>query len=272
MESQKIYKIINDINSKVYVGQTGKPLIERFKRHCAEAKWKNTKRMPIVLAIKKYGKEHFSIFLLEELPIGTPQNIVDSKETEWGYRLNTFCPNGYNLKFGNGRRQWSEEVKRKIGDSNRGKKRTEETKRKLSESHIGNKLSADAKQKLSTYWKGTQLPPLARANALMAVQKTYVLVSPNGVKTTITNMAKFCRENGYDKSQMCNLVRGRKTNYRGWTLYESRKQEIHSEVDPAREKDAEIPQEHERPDEGQMDSIHDCGSSPRGQGTTPSMF
>ena len=218
METQKIYKIINDINSKVYVGQTGKSLTERFTRHCAEATWKNTKRMPIVMAIRKYGKEHFTISLLEEIPIGTPQNVVDAKETKWGYRLNTFCPNGYNLKFGNGRRQWSEEVKRKIGDSNRGKKRTNETKRRLSESHIGNKLSPAAKRKLSVYWKGTQLSPLARANALASVQKTYVLISPSGEKTIIINMAKFCRENGYDKGQMCQLVRGKKASYRGWTI------------------------------------------------------
>jgi group I intron endonuclease len=218
METQKIYKIINDINPKVYVGQTGKSLVERFERHCSEAIWKNTKRMPIVMAIRKYGREHFAIFLLEELPIGTPQNIVDSKETEWGYKLNTFCPNGYNLKFGNGRRQWSEEVKRKIGNSNRGKKRTDETRRRLSETHIGNRLSPATKQKLSVYWKGTQLSPLARANSIIASQKTYVLISPEGMKTTIINMAKFCRENGYNKGQMCQLVRGKKLSYRGWTI------------------------------------------------------
>jgi group I intron endonuclease len=216
METQKIYVIRNDINSKVYVGQTGKSLQERFTRHCAEAIWKNTKRMPIVMAIKKYGKEHFSIHLLEELPLGTEQAIVDSKETEWGYKLNAFCPNGYNLKFGNGRRQWSDEVKKKIGDSQRGKYVSDETRQKLSKSHMGNRLSTAARKKLSLRWKGVRPCKLAQQNSVAASSKTYVLMNPTGNKQTITNMSLFCRENGYNKGQMCLLVNGKKKSYRGW--------------------------------------------------------
>lgn len=218
MEPQKIYKITNDINSKIYVGQTGKSLENRFSRHCSESTWKNTKRMPIVMAIKKYGKEHFQIHLLEELPLGTPQNIVDAKETEWGYKLNTFCPNGYNLKFGNGRRMWSDEVKKRIGDSNRGKYVSEETRKKLSESHKGHKLTDAAKEKLAKYWKGKRPSKLAQENAMKASVKTYKLTSPTGEHITITNMANFCRENGHCKSRMCELVKGKIQSYKGWKL------------------------------------------------------
>lgn len=216
MEPQKIYKITNDINAKVYVGQTGKTLTDRFRRHCSESTWKNTKRMPIVFAIKKYGKEHFKIELLEELPIGTPQLIVDSKETEWGYKLNAFSPNGYNLKFGNGRRQWSDEVKKKIGESQRGKYVSDETRRKLSQSHIGNRLSTETKKKLSLLWKGVRPCKLAQQNSVVASSKTYVLIDPTGVHREIHNMAQFCREHGYNKGQMCLLASGKKDSYRGW--------------------------------------------------------
>lgn len=172
--------------------------------------------MPIIFAIKKYGKQHFKIELLEELPIGTPQSIVDSKETEWGYKLNAFSPSGYNLKFGNGRRQWSDEVKKKIGDSQRGKYVSAETRSKLSKSHMGNKLSDATKKKLSVRWKGIRPNKLAQQNSIAASSKTYALIDPSGTPKEIHNMAQFCRENGYNKGQMCLLVNGKKDSYRGW--------------------------------------------------------
>ena len=32
-----IYKIVNDINSKIYIGQTINPIEERFRRHINDA-------------------------------------------------------------------------------------------------------------------------------------------------------------------------------------------------------------------------------------------
>ncbi len=214
----RIYKIINDLNPKIYVGQTYKSLPDRFSRHCSESTWRNTKRMPIVLAIKKYGKEHFSIHLLEELPDGMDQKAVDLKEVEWGLKMNALSPFGYNLKLGNATGILSEETKRKIGNAHRGKKASEETKRRLSLSHMGYKVKEETKKKLSQLWKGIPLSPLAKMRCIEANSRTHTLISPSGVETQITNMAKFCRENGYDKSNMCELVRGRKSSYRGWKV------------------------------------------------------
>lgn len=61
-----IYKIINDINDKVYVGKTNLSIEKRFKQHCSDAfKDKNEKR-PLYAAMQKYGIEHFYIELIEE--------------------------------------------------------------------------------------------------------------------------------------------------------------------------------------------------------------
>lgn len=214
----RIYQITNDLNSKVYVGQTYKTIEERFARHCQEAKWKNIKKMPIVLAIRKYGDEHFSVYLLEELPMGMSQASVDSKEVEWGLKMNALSPTGYNLKLGSGRGILSEETKRKIAISNTGKKASPETIRRLSISHKGHRMSKEAKEKLSKRWKGIAPCQLARERSIEVSQKTYTLISPSGIETKITNMANFCRENGYDKSNMCELVKGRKPSYRGWKV------------------------------------------------------
>ena len=62
----KIYKIINDINDKVYVGKTKSTIEKRFKEHCADSTRRDEESRPLYRAMNKYGIEHFSIHLIEE--------------------------------------------------------------------------------------------------------------------------------------------------------------------------------------------------------------
>lgn len=54
-----VYLITNLVNGKKYVGQTHQTLAKHWSRHC----WLSTSksRMPIAMAIAKYGKENFTI-------------------------------------------------------------------------------------------------------------------------------------------------------------------------------------------------------------------
>lgn len=83
-----IYVIRNDVNNKMYVGQT-KDVKERFKNHC--------KKNDSIIgnAIQTIGKEHFWIEILEE-------NVDDPDEREiyWINTLRTKVPYGYNLSPG----------------------------------------------------------------------------------------------------------------------------------------------------------------------------
>lgn len=77
----KIYKITNKVNGKIYVGQTTKSLKERFQKHC----WGTTHKdkyhlnMAIKKAIKKYGKENFTIELIEEVETSK----LNEREVYW---------------------------------------------------------------------------------------------------------------------------------------------------------------------------------------------
>jgi group I intron endonuclease len=64
----KIYKITNKLNGKIYVGQTIKSLEDRFQKHCCgtSAKDKYHFNMAIKKAIRKYGKDNFTIELIEK--------------------------------------------------------------------------------------------------------------------------------------------------------------------------------------------------------------
>ena len=63
----------------------------RFSEHCCH---------PCTLiydAVKKYGKENFSIELIED---NIPKELIDEKERYYIIKYNTLKPNGYNLSTG----------------------------------------------------------------------------------------------------------------------------------------------------------------------------
>lgn len=60
-----IYKIINIQNNKVYIGQTIRPIEQRFNRHLSDA-LNNVLDIHLARAIRKYGKDSF---IIEEIGI-----------------------------------------------------------------------------------------------------------------------------------------------------------------------------------------------------------
>ena len=87
-----IYKIINDIDDKVYIGKTTRTLKVRFQEHCYEKRG-NSK---LHNAIQKYGAEHFSIICLEECD----NSLLNEREHYWIDFYQAFGENGYNLTEG----------------------------------------------------------------------------------------------------------------------------------------------------------------------------
>lgn len=63
-----IYIITNSINDKVYIGQTIQTLKSRWQAHCRKGSLEE-QNMQIKRAIRKYGKENFSIKELERCSI-----------------------------------------------------------------------------------------------------------------------------------------------------------------------------------------------------------
>lgn len=84
-----LYKITNQINNKVYIGQTLHPN-RRWTEHCAHAKAQDD-QLPIHLAIAKYGKENFKFEVLEW------SEAFDEREAELIAQYNSIAPNGYNV-------------------------------------------------------------------------------------------------------------------------------------------------------------------------------
>jgi len=121
-----VYKIVNSINDKVYIGITSKTLNERFTWHLRDCRRGITKKL--YTAIRELGEENFSIELLETC---NSDNIRE-KEEHYIMKYNAY-DTGYNAspKSG-GVRSHSVETKTKMSIIATGRKASEETKQKLS--------------------------------------------------------------------------------------------------------------------------------------------
>lgn len=117
----KVYLLTCDVNGKQYVGQTTRSLKFRFKQHLSSAKkTRNSRRnTPLSKAIRKHGKENFSIAplcscisqdelnLMEDLYIVSLGTIVDT--------------GGYNLERGGSNGKSSEATKALQSSIRKGK-------------------------------------------------------------------------------------------------------------------------------------------------------
>lgn len=95
----KIYIIVNDVNDKVYIGQTIRTLRDRFNRHLYDAINRDGHINKFHSALINIGINHFKIRLLEIVDI----NDIDKKEIEYIAKYNSFY-DGYNSTLGGGGR------------------------------------------------------------------------------------------------------------------------------------------------------------------------
>lgn len=86
-----IYKITNIQNNKVYIGQTIRPIEQRFRRHINDAL--NCKlNTHFARAIRKYGKDNFKIEIIDT---ASSQDELNEKEQYWIKFYNSVI-DGYN--------------------------------------------------------------------------------------------------------------------------------------------------------------------------------
>ena len=90
-----IYKIINDINNKIYIGKTNFSIEKRWQEHCNEYTKARVDARPLYRAIKKYGIEHFHIEKIEKCSV----EEASIREKYWIEYYGSF-KYGYNATIG----------------------------------------------------------------------------------------------------------------------------------------------------------------------------
>lgn len=154
-----IYMVTCSETNKVYIGQVTHEYHRRFNRHIRTA-FKTKKRIKdckFYRAIRKYGKDSFSVECLEKKPF---QNLVecvkwlDEREKYWISFYDSY-KNGYNSTSG-GRSgyEFTEEILYKMGSGNRGKKQSEEEIENRAEKLRGKKRTLEQRKHISDSLKG----------------------------------------------------------------------------------------------------------------------
>lgn len=89
-----IYKIVNNIDGTIYVGQTIYDIGKRFREHKHASL---TQKTYLYNAMRKYGVENFTI---EQIDSANSLEELNNKEIYWIKELNSKAPYGYNIAEG----------------------------------------------------------------------------------------------------------------------------------------------------------------------------
>jgi group I intron endonuclease len=159
MRSGLIYLIINTINGKRYIGQTVKTLRQRWQQHKAHAK--QGADTLLGKAIRKYGPESFTIEVVAE----SYAPFLDDAEklAIWVYQSHV-RRGGYNLTHG------GDGTPAGPDNPNYGKPRSEEIRKKISESNTGRTVSAETRKRISDAKQGWAPSEQHRKRVSTAIQ------------------------------------------------------------------------------------------------------
>ena len=186
----EIYAIYNDINGKIYVGQTRQGYKKRFKQHLD----KSSECRAMKNAVLKYGKNAFHIELLD---IAESQEEANNLEKMWIRALKSYIPqNGYNLSMGGKIGDFNAEVLKRMSESHRGEKNF----------FYGKHHSEEQKKKWRTERKGKYSysnHPRARKVLCVETGKIY---------DCIKEAAEDTKANRHHISQVCLKQKGRTTS------------------------------------------------------------
>lgn len=238
-----VYKAVNLINGKSYIGQTIKTLSYRKQTHFSQIK---KRRTPFYNALKKYGKNNFKWFILEQCHTKESLDLAE----EWYIRyFNTLVPKGYNLTLGGeGTHGWkpSEEFRKKcsekwLGSKNPGSKR----KGKSLEEIYGKEKADKIRKKYSLATSGENNPRYGKGYKIRGknnpmygkkqpggmkkivsklhknnewAAKEYIIITPNGIEESIRNLSKYCREKNLTYKCMKEVLRGIYFQHKGYSL------------------------------------------------------
>ena len=150
-----VYKVINSINNKIYIGQTIHSLNYRKSQHISSSKNKNRHHSHLHNALKKNGVD---VFIWEIIRICN--NIEELNAFEQYYILYyNSVEKGYNLKMGGLNSYHSQETKDKISKKSlayykkhlhpmTGKRQSKESIEKMRQSLTGRKLTEQHKKNI----------------------------------------------------------------------------------------------------------------------------
>ena len=173
-----IYLITNMVNGKVYVGQAV-DIEDRWAKHKAALNGGYHDNKHLQRAWNKYGADNFEFTILCECP----REQLNTMEEYFIFCLDSYDSRvGYNNNYGGGSGRPTEEAKRKMSESHKGKTfsaehkkkisennpmKRPEVRKKVSESNKGKTRSEEHKKKISESMKKTPVIGIHKITGLI---------------------------------------------------------------------------------------------------------
>jgi len=192
-----IYCYHNPKTGKRYVGQTIHPN-QRKSGHKSKALIEGSDYY-FHRSLRKYGMENFEYIVLED---DVPHDQLNDRENHWMVHYNTIWPNGYNQCFAN---SLDETAINKMSATKKAQWKALPEEVKLE------RLERLQKSRLGCTQTDFQKKAVRNAN-----QMKWVITHPDGKKENITNLRKWCIDNGLGTNGQSNLTRGK---YKGYCAY-----------------------------------------------------
>lgn len=226
-----VYRIINIINNKCYIGQTNN-IKRRVRKHKNDSRIYNT---ILYRSIRKYGIDSFRVDVLcicddkQELDEMEFHYIrqYKSRQFEVGYNLTDGGEgtNGYittdehkeNISKALKGVVHSNEHNKKISTTkkenyvkenhpNFGKHLPEEVRKSISDGKKGKHISEETKKKISDY------------NMYVKDRAQYIIIEPNGNIITTSYVVDYCKDNGLVYSCMMKVSRGERIHHKQYRM------------------------------------------------------
>lgn len=211
-----VYKIINKVNNKYYIGSSNN-IHKRWNEHKRTLNENKHHSQYLQRSWNKYGPESFD-FLIIESNINEKDLLI--KEQEYLNKVNKIeC---FNSSYIAGKIEMNELTRKKISISNTGKKLSEETKQKLRLFNLGKKLSEETKQKIGDIHRGNKAPWRDKN-----IYEFYNKITNEKFEGTRIN---FYTKYNLDRRHVNNVIHKKEKSVRGWIL-EERMNDFHGKCD-----------------------------------------
>lgn len=227
MKISGIYKIINRINGKYYVGSSkdiyggSRGYIGRWKQHKNELNKNIHKNLHLQNSWNKYGEQNFDFVIVENIePIRKKLLKVEQKYLDVAKLEKNKI---YNVSFIAGRPEMTDDVKRKISLKNAGNKYC-----------LGRKLSNETKKKMSISKTGKNNPQYGKIKNIESRNKIRELIIKRQnckyaniiynwhnkwtkEKISCTQYDLYTKYN-FPRGSISHVARRRIPSYKGWCL------------------------------------------------------
>jgi group I intron endonuclease len=170
-----IYRATNLKNNKIYIGVTGRRLVDRIKFHYLYAENRAKSTCKFAEALKEYPYHDWNWEIIDQ---AHDSSKAYQLEVYYIDKHNSYIE-GYNSTIGgigSHGRILSEETRKRISESNTGKEVSEETRKKLSEACKGRVLSEDDKKSKSIAARNRPCMSISGHKGIQAIKKNGEIV------------------------------------------------------------------------------------------------